>query len=198
MSPLSSGRVVAALVVGACSIVGCVSTNEVGGSENATPTTTTVPTEPGTFGADVQYEGVLATVVSVVPFDQSPNGVPRIKVVVRVENTSGWVQRNPDLRLLCDETTNTGDWFLGSTWEPNVALPVNAVSQGEVIIGFPQKGKSPEYPLVACTGARLRLTMVDSRTPVKRTYDYPVDQGVIAEAAKRPRGPALPLPPRGG
>lgn len=179
-------------------MAGCVSTNEVGGSENATPTTTTVPTEPGTFGADVQYEGVLATVLSVAPFDQSPDGVPRIKVVMRVENTSGWVQRNPDLRLLCDESTNAGDWFLGSTWEPNVALPVNAVAQGEVIIGFPLKADSPEYPLVACAGARLRLTMVDSRTPVKRTYDFPVDQGVIAEAAKRPRGPALPLPPRGG
>ena len=41
------------------------------------------------------------------------------------------LQCNPDVELTCKETANAGDWFLGSTWEPNVVLPVNAISQGE-------------------------------------------------------------------
>jgi len=178
-------------------LVGCVSTQEVGGSNKPTPTTTTVPPATGTFGADVAYGGVLATVVDVMAFDQSPDAVPRVKVVMRSENTSDHVQHNPNLELICDESTNTGDWFLGSTWEPNVVLPVNVVAQGEVIIGFPDKVDNPEYPVVSCTTPRLRLTVEDVRTDAVKTVDYPVPVEVVTEATKRPRGPALPLPPRG-
>lgn len=199
----------AALVVVAAPA--CVSTNEVDPAGNirtndATPTTTAPPPLGGTFGADITYGGVVTTVVSVAAFDQSPTGTPRIKVVMRSENISDSAQENPNLELLCDETTNTGDWYLGSTWEPNVVLPVNAVAQGEVIIGFPLKGTSPEYPVVTCTTPRLRLTVVGSRDDestedikedVPSQYVFPLDASMIEDAIRRPRGPVLPLPPRG-
>lgn len=177
--------------------VGCVSTEEVGGSNNATPTTTTLPPEAGSFGADLTLGGVMATVIDVMAVDQSPDGVPRIKVVMRAENLSDAVQHNPDLELLCDESAESGDWFLGSTWEPNVVLPVNVVSQGEVILGFPDKSDNPEYPVVTCTSPRLRLTITDVRTDLPKVVLIPVDDEVVGEAVRRPRGPALPLPPRG-
>lgn len=189
---------IASAVVGvvlAISATGCVSTEEVGGSNNATPTTTTIAPEFGAFGADVSYGGVLATVVDIAPFDQSVNGFPRVKVVMRTENVSDSVQHNPDIALLCDETANVGDWFLGSTWEPNVMLPVNAVSQGDVILGFPQKAENPEYPVVSCTRPMLRLTVEGVRKDVAKVVLIPVDDAVIAEAIRRPRGPILPLPP---
>lgn len=176
---------------------GCVSKNEIGGSNNPTPTTTSVPPEFVALGADVTYGGVMATVIDITSFDQSPNGTPRVRVVMRVENLSDAAQRNPDVQLICDETTNTGDWFLGSTWEPNVVLPVNAVSQGEVIVGFPLKGDSPEYPVVTCSSAKVRVTLVDARSTGPKVVDVPVDDTVIADAIRRPRGPSLPLPPRG-
>jgi len=199
-------RVAAAVAALASFPVACVSTNEVGGNNNATPTTTTIPPETGTFGTDVSYgptvhgtmePSVVATVIDVAPFDQSPNGVPRIKVVMRAENLSGSVQRNPDVELLCDESTHTGDWFLGSTWEPNVVLPVNAITQGEVIVGFPMKGDNPEYAVVTCTSPKLRLTLVDAKLEVPKVVVIPIDDSVIADAIRRPRGPKLPLPPRG-
>ena len=185
----------------AVTAVGCVSTNEIGGSDNATPTTTTVAPTPGSFGEDISYGtdgGVTATVVDVQAFQQSPNGVPRISVVMRAENLSHSVQRNPDVELLCSETTNTGDWFLGSTWEPNVVLPVNAVTQGEVIIGFPLKGTNPEYPVVTCSAPMLRLTILDATGDLPpKVVTIPVDPAIITAAIREPRGPVLPLPPTG-
>ena len=190
----------AALVVAATLAAGataCVSTDEVGGSNNATPTTTTLPPEAGAFGDDVTYGGVVATVIEVRPFDQSPNGFPRISVVMRAENVSDTVQHNPDLDLICNESAKTGDWYLGSTWEPNAVLPVNAVTQGQVIVGFPTKSDNPEYPVVACSAPKLRLTVSGVRSAVPRVVLIPVDDSVIAEALRRPRGPSLPLPPSG-
>jgi hypothetical protein len=219
------GRTVTLLAaaVAVAASVSCVSTKEVGGSNNPTPTTTTIAPAPGTFGADVTYGGVTATVTSVDAFAQSPNAVPRVKVVMRAENLSRSVRRNPDLELLCSETTNVGDWFLGSTWEPNVVLPVNAITQGEVIIGFPHKGTNPEYPVVTCSSPQLRLTMLGatdepttstvvgsgattgSNTEVNalagqqpaKVVVFPIDESVINAAIRQPRGPLLPLPPRG-
>jgi len=191
--------VAVALVVAASA---CVSTNEVDPSGNirtndATPTTTAPAPQAGVLGQDVTYGGVAVTVVSVAPFDQSPNGTPRIKAVMRSENVSDSAQKNPNLELICDETSNTGDWFLGSTWEPNVVLPVNVVAQGEVIVGFPLKGTNPEYPVVTCTSAKLRLSVVGAREDIPVVVDYPVDASLIEQAIRRPRGPSLPLPPRG-
>ncbi|MFN8052806.1 MAG: hypothetical protein U0Q22_15280 [Acidimicrobiales bacterium] len=174
--------------------VGCVSTNEVGGSDKATPTTAPPVPQPGTVGADVTYGGVTATVVDIAAFDQSPLDVPRIEVTMRAENTSSTAQRNPDVQLLCDESKKVGDWFLGSTWEPNVELPVNAITQGTVIVGFPLKGDNPEYPVVKCSNAKLRLVLVTSESTSSKVVDVPVDASVISEAIRRPRGPNLPLP----
>ncbi|MEI2654376.1 MAG: hypothetical protein V9G12_19895 [Microthrixaceae bacterium] len=91
-----------------------MSTNEVDPSGNirtndATPTTTAPVPQAGVLGQDVTYGGVVVTVVSVAPFDQSPNGTPWIKAVMRSENVSDSVQKNPNLELICDETPNTGD-----------------------------------------------------------------------------------------
>jgi hypothetical protein len=200
----------------------CVSTKEIGGSNKPTPTSSTIAPTAGSFGTDITYGGVTVTVSSVAAFAQSPNGVPRIEVVMRAENLSRSVRRNPDVQLLCSETTNTGDWFLGSTWEPNVVLPVNAISQGAVIIGFPLKGDNPEYPVVTCSAPQLRITMLDddasataqptaSTTSAASAEDVdgfaglgpakvvliPIDDSVITDAIREPRGPVLPLPPRG-
>lgn len=182
------------VVVAAAAIVGCVSTNEVGGTANATPTTVAPTVESGSLGTGIDHEGATVTVFAIRAFDQSVNRVARIEAVVRSENESDGIRRNPDLRLICDETENAGDWFLGSTWEPNAVLPVNAVAEGEVIIGFPAKGKTPEYSVVDCTNARLRVTVTSPRNPLPRVVEIAIDASVIDEAARRPRGANLPLP----
>ena len=179
--PLRQRRIGVVLALLALSAGACVSTEELDGSSKPTPTTTAVPPVLGSFGADVELGGVTATVVSVSAFDQSPNGVPRVEVVMRAENLQGYAQHNPDVQLICNETANTGDWFLGSTWEPNADLPVNAVTQGQVIIGFPLKGDNPEYPVVTCTGPRLRLTVSDARTTLPKVVDIPIDDSVMTE-----------------
>lgn len=173
---------------------GCVSVDEVGGKNNPTPTTTPPPTQAGTLGVDVAGEAVLTTVYAITPFEQSIDNVPRIKVSVRTENTSSSVQDNPDVLLYCDETPHGGDWFEGSTWEPTGLLPVNAVSQGEVIIGFPQKGDNPEYHVVSCTNPTVRVTITAARSTVPLVVNYAVDPQVITDALRAPKAPLLPLP----
>jgi hypothetical protein len=177
------------------SVASCVSTNEVGGSDRASPTTAAPPTVVGVIGEDVTNGGVKAAVLDIEPFDQSPQGVPRVRIVMRAENLSSSVQENPDVQLTCAESaTNHGDWYLGSTWEPTAGLPVNAVTVGEVIMGFPIKGDNPEYPVVTCSSPVLRVVMTDARTDEVTVVNYAVDERVTEMAAKAPRGPSLPLP----
>lgn len=188
-------RTSAIVAVAAAGLVlgGCVSTEEVGGSDNPTPPTTTVVPTVGSTGTDVTAAGVVATVVDIAPFDQSPVGVPRIAAVMRSENLTDHVTHNPDVTLRCDETSETGDWYRGSTWEPNTVLPVNVVSQGQVIIGFPPKSDNPEYPVVTCTGAALRMTIEGVRGEPSTVVDIPVPDEVLRAAVLRPRGPTLPV-----
>lgn len=192
---IRAGRV-AALALGAVVLVGCAMRSEVGGSNKPTPTTTPPVVQVGAIGGDFTAYDVTVDVVSIDPFDQAPNGTSRIVAVVRSENLGGTARRNPDLRLVCDETSNTGDWYLGSTWEPNAILPVNAVAEGRVIIGFPLKGNSPEYPVVNCTSARLQVTIRSKRLEEPQVWEIPVDEELIHDAMRRPRGPLLPLPRR--
>lgn len=177
----------------ACTTVACVSTQEVGGSNNPSPTTTSIVTKSGALGNDVSAGGVMATVVDILPFDQSPSGVPRIQLVMRSENLTDHEVDNPDLDLRCDESPKNGDWYRGSTWEPNQLLPVNRVAQGEVVVGFPLRAKSSDYPVVTCTNPRVRLTLRGVRDEPPVAYDYPVPAEVIAEALRRPRGTTLPV-----
>lgn len=187
-------RLALAALVAAVLTAGCVSTDEIGGKNNPTPTTTPPPTEVGTLGVDVEGDAVLTTVYAITPFEQSIDNVPRIKVSMRTENTSSVVQDNPDVLLYCDESPHGGDWFEGSTWEPIGLLPVNAVSQGEVIIGFPQKGDNPEYHVVSCTNPTVRVIITAARSTVPLVVNYPVDPQVITDALRAPRAPLLPLP----
>lgn len=172
----------------------CVSTDEVGGKFNPTPSTAPPPTEQGTLGVDVAGPSVSATVYAITPFEQSIQNVPRIKVSVRAENTSSAAQENPDLLLYCDESPHGGDWYEGSTWEPAGLLPVNAISQGEVIIGFPLKGDNPEYHVVSCTNPTVRMTITTSGSRERLVVNYPVEPEVITDALRAPRAPLLPLP----
>ncbi len=132
--------------------------------------------------------------LDITPFERSPRDVPRIRVVMRTENVSSVLQDNPDVELLCDETSLAGDWFGGSTFEPNSTLPINAVSEGEVYVGFPLRGDSPEYPVVTCTNARLHLTVHSTTSKAPRVIDVPVPASLIDETIRRPKGPQLPLP----
>lgn len=192
----STGRaMVAVLAVAAVAAAGCVSTEEVGGSDKPTPPTTAVTPEIGAFNTDVTSGGIMATVVDVKAFDQSAKGVPRITVVMRTENLTDHVTHNPDVALRCDESARDGDWYRGSSWEPNAELPVNVVSQGEVIVGFPLKGDNPEYPVVTCTRPTLRVTIEGVRGERPSVTDVAVPDSVIAEAVRRPRGPVLPTTP---
>lgn len=172
----------------------CVSTDEIGGKLNPTPTTEPPRTEQGTVGVDVAAPSVLATVYAIAPAEQSIENVPRIRVSVRAENTSSAVQENPDVLLYCDESPHGGDWYEGSTWEPTGLLPVNAISQGEVIVGFPLKGENPEYHVVSCTNATVRMTITTSGSRERLVVNFPVDPQVITDALRAPRAPSLPLP----
>ena len=186
------------VVLGLSATLGaCVSIEEYDGSFKAAPTTAPLPIQRAAISEDIVKDGMEVTVLDISPFDQSPFQTPRINVIVRTENLSRVPQQNPDIELLCDETTNAGDWYLGSTFEPNALLPVNAVSEGETIIGFPLKGKNPEYSVVSCTTPRIRLTIRVAGIEAPSLVEIPVSDDVISAATRRPRGPNLPLPLKG-
>lgn len=188
-------RLVASLAIAVVPLLaGCVSTEEVGGSDEPTPTTAPPPLEIGTLDTDVSFGGVTVRVYRITSFAQSPLGVPRVEATLRSENLSGNVQRTPDVWLTCDESANTGDWYQGSTWEPNSPLPVNAVTEGTVVVGFPLKGENPEYPVVRCTTPRLVVTITGTRETATRVVAYPIDAAVIDASIRAPKGPNLPLP----
>ena len=173
---------------------GCVMTDEVGGSNNAPPTTVGLVDQTAAVGESLMHGGVVFTVRDISSFDQSPDGVPRIAVMIRSENEATAARRNPDVRLSCAESDGTGDWYSGSTWEPNYLLPVNVVDEGVALVGFPKKPDGPQYPVASCSAARLVVTLGDPETTKTQRVFVDVPAAVISESLMRPRGPNLPLP----
>lgn len=155
---------------------------------------TTVPPErTAVLGEEVTSGGVELIVIDVAAADRSPDGVPRLGVVVRTENVDDVERQNPAVALRCDETTADGDWFRGSTWEPSQLLPPGAVSEGVVLVGFPPKAEAPLYSVATCTDAHLEVELGGPGEQHAHVR-YDVAPEVVTEAIERPRGKLLPLP----
>lgn len=151
----------------------------------------------GRYGTPVEAFGISVNVLAVEPFEQSPAAFPRLRATVRSENTEFVATENPSMRLRCEESEIPGDWFLGSTWEPEGYLAPGAVSEGRVVLAFPPRTTGSRYPVPGCTDARLEVIVrnrLDRRNQV--IIGYEVEPEIIREAIFAPRGPALPLPPR--
>ncbi|MEZ5321231.1 MAG: hypothetical protein R2698_03975 [Microthrixaceae bacterium] len=179
-----------------CGSTGCVGGREVGGSHNPTPPTPTLPVKAGVVGATFEYGKVRFEISRIEPFAQSSKGFPRIVVTARSRNTSDALSGNPDMELRCDESPKAGQWYRGSTWEPNFVLVVNETNEGRAILGFPAKATDPEYPVAACTDPTVVVTMSDPTRRAVQVIRYRVDPAVIAESIRARRGPVLPVPPQ--
>lgn len=170
-----------------------------GGCTKETPDRSqgTVERRDGVYGTPIEAFGVSVNVLGVEPFEQSPAAFPRIRATVRSENTELVATENPSVRLRCEESEVPGDWFLGSTWEPEGFLAPGAVSEGRVVLAFPPRETGSRYPVPGCSDARLELIVrnrLDRRDQV--IIGYRLEPGLIRDAILAPRGPALPLPPR--
>jgi len=157
--------------------------------ENQTP----LPDITGVVGTPVRHDGMEFDLLSIRPFDQSPKAVPRLALVIRTDNYGRQWSRNPEVTLHCDESTDTGDWFQGSTWESKGLVPTGEVREGQLLLGFARKHDAPGYNVASCTNARIVATMAGVDLP--QVVNYPVDDLVIRQAIRQPRGPELPLPP---
>ncbi len=155
--------------------------------------TTPVPAVAGVPGTPVRHDGMEFDLLSIRPFDQSPEAVPRLALVIRSDNYGRQWIRNPEVTLRCDESSDPGDWFQGSTWESKGLVPTGEVREGRLLIGFPRKHDAPEYNVASCTNARVVATMAGVDVP--QVVNYPVDDITIREAIRQPRGHELPLPP---
>lgn len=153
-------------------------------------------TRTGVIGRTEDLFGVKFNMNDLTVFSQSPTAFPRLRLAVRSENTSGRDQQNPDVQLVCDESPQGGDWYSGSTWEPNGLLANGLVNQGEVIVGFPRKPQNPRYVVPDCTAAHVSVIATDPGNGGTLTVNYPVGADLIAEAVRAPIGPGRPLPDR--
>jgi len=179
------GGAAAVLVAGGC-------TQEVV-TPGAAVSTTVPPERTAVVGEEVTSGGVELIVLDVTATDRSPDGVPRVRAVVRTENVDDVERQNPAVTLRCAETTADGDWFRGSTWEPGQLLPPGAVSEGVVLLGFPPKDGAPLYSVATCTDAHLEVELGGpGEQHVHVRYDVSAD--VVTESIERPRGKVLPLP----
>jgi hypothetical protein len=148
----------------------------------------------GKLGSTVSVMGVNVTMMTVDAYTQTPTGFPRLVVAVRSENTTDKMLRNPDTELQCDEASQGGDWYNGSTWEAGGLLPAGNVNEGQLYLGFPAKPSSDNYPVPTCTNPRIVMTLTDDSTLQQHVIRFPVDVAVIQQAIEAPLGPNLPLP----
>ena len=174
----------AAVILGAC-------TKDAPASVGDQPS---VSHSDGTVGVQTNLFGIMATIVSIDPFSQSPGGFPRLRLTIRTENTISVPAENPDVALQCAESTTPGDWFLGSTWEANGLLGAGTVNEGQIVIGFPTKPGTTRYPVPACTHAVVLITGVNPRDRTQTAVvKFTVPSATIDAAISALRGSALPL-----
>jgi len=142
----------------------------------------------GTLGEPVDYFGVDATVIGLEAFDQSAEGFPRLRATIRSENGLDVPSENPDVAMHCDESTEPGDWYRGSTWEANGIIGTGRVLEGQIILGFPPKEDALRYPVPTCTKGVVEVTgtdPLDRDRKIITSYDVPPE--MIATAIDAPR-----------
>ena len=151
--------------------------------------------EPIVVGLDdeVTYAGMSVVMTDLASFEQSARGFPRLIAVMRSENVSSRPEQNPLASLLCDESSSSGAWGAGSTWEPKSSVRVGAVKQGQLILSFPTKDGTPLYPVLKCTNPTIELVLPDTLGSEQvALIDVPPE--LIDEAVAARRGPERPLP----
>ena len=151
----------------------------------------------GALGVGIDHFGVDVNVLRIESFDQSPDAFPRLRAIIRSENTSELMARNPAVELWCDESEEGGEWYLGSTWEAYALLPPAEVTEGEIIFGFPHKPESDRYSVASCSNARVKVIAEKTSDRQESIAVYALEPEIIDEAIDAPRGRRLPLPPRG-
>jgi hypothetical protein len=172
-------------------VASCTSTQEVEAEDLPEPRE-----QGGALGVGINHFGVDTNLLRIESFDQSVDAFPRLRVILRSENLTDQVMRNPAVELWCDESEDGGEWFLGSTWEAHALLPPAEVSEGEIIVGFPHKPESERYPVASCSNARVKVIGENTADRQQSVAVYAVEPEVIDEAIDAPRGRQLPLPPR--
>lgn len=182
---------VAGMVVGGCTIEA---------TANDTEFDTTHPAVPFNVTVDVPFDlgeggnALRVTVMSISPFDQTPEHFPRLRVAMRSENDSDRTLDNPDVQLHCDESSIGGEWYGGSTWEIQAGLRSGESREGEVYVGFPAKAEDSQYSVASCSNAYLSITGI--RWNDRQTYEarIVVPPEVIDGAVDAPVGEHLPRP----
>jgi hypothetical protein len=140
------------------------------------------------LGDRVDYFGIEVSVIAVAPYQQSDDGFPRVAVTLRSQSTLDAPWQNPDVTLRCEESSEPGDWYAGSTWEANGILPGGQVNEGRLIVAFPPKPDADEYPVPTCTDPAIEVTGSDRRNRDHQIITrYPVPATVIDQAIDAPR-----------
>jgi hypothetical protein len=141
------------------------------------------------LGDAVDYFGIQVAVIAVAPYQQSDDGFPRVAVTLRSQSDLDVPWQNPDVALRCEESSEPGDWYAGSTWEANGILPGGQISEGQLIVAFPPKPDADHYPVPTCTDPAVEVTGPDRRNRDREIVTrYPVPAGVIDQAIDAPRG----------
>lgn len=179
-------------VVASLAFSGCTK-EDVPSADYLSSTTTTARPVPGVIGERVEFAGVELIVSDITAFERTPEGVPRVRAVVRSENGAEVDRGNPRVGLMCDEAPELGEWFRGSTWEPGSLLAPGVARQGELLVGFPPKPDAALYAVASCTNARLRFEIGGPSLGWQRV-EFAIDPEVITESVNRPKGRQLPLP----
>jgi hypothetical protein len=142
----------------------------------------------GTLGTPVDMFGVEATVIAMEPFDQSPDGFPRIRVTIRTQSHLEVPWENPDVSVRCEESEERGDWYSGSTWEANGILPGGRDLEGQIILGFPPKPDAERYPVPTCTDGAVVVVGTDPQHRERQVVvRYPIPDEMVQAAIDAPR-----------
>lgn len=157
-------------------VVGCASRKEAPGQ--VLPNSQRLQLRPGVA---VDMFGVTFEVDAIEPAT-SKDGIPRVAVTVRAENTTDIAVLSPDVAVTCEENRAGGEWFKDSTWETNAVLPPGVVSEGQLIAGLPYKEDAPTFPLLECTEPVLRVTATRGRDRDSIVASMTIDSEVIDAA----------------
>jgi hypothetical protein len=140
------------------------------------------------LGDRVDDFGIEVAVIAVAAYQQSDDGFPRVAVTMRSQSSLDAPWQNPDVTLRCEESSEPGEWYAESTWEPNGILPGGQINEGRLIVAFPPKPDADEYPVPTCTHPAIEVTGTDRRDRDRQIITrYPVPSSVIDQAIDAPR-----------
>ena len=175
---------------------GCVAKSDLPAAQ--APTATAPEQFEIAAGVPFTKNDVEITITSTAAFSESPTGFPRLRLVLWARNQVDQSRSTPAVRIECEESNQTGDWYTGSTWEPGSKLEPLEQRFVQLLVGLPPKQDRPSYPVADCTNPRVVFSFQQGNGSVLAVGSLPVERATIESALRQPHGPKLPEPDTGG